>query len=539
MILEYRQHQLALLHQPTEAIIDITSSLEDLHVISLKPEALPTPPWFLDDVSEDLPRNPPNFLAHSPMDTLHPTTMGTPQYFNIWFMSSEPSPSSSIVLPASSSGGNHTVTEITPHDPLYSRHFQCDEEILEELNYPDSPWDALHHRALFSPQNALMPPNQNPIYTVKTKDFIPTGPIDWFNNPIPSPDAFKEGNMANISPTIKIDISIKNGIVEEIIIGAACTPQEIDAYKALFQEYRDIFAWSYMEIPGLDPSIVEHHIDTWLDTTPVHQKQRPLHPSKATAIKAEIDKLRTSGFIYPIAYTSWVSNPVLIDKKQGTIRVCTDFHDLNNTCPKENFPMPFIDQIIDDYVGHEALSFMDGFSGYNQIQIHPVDQYKTTFTTPWGTFAYCVMPFGLKNVGATFQWAMTYIFHDLAKIILAYLDDLTSRSKKHTQHLDDLRIIFQWCCQCNICLNPLKCVFCVTVGRLLGFIVSQSGITVDPLKVQVITEIPPPHNLRQLQSLQGKANFLRCFVPNYAIRAHSFLRLLHHDIPFHWDDYAQ
>jgi hypothetical protein len=177
MILEYRQRQLTLLHQPAEAIIDITSSLEDLHVISPEPEALPTPPWFLDDLSEDSPPNPPNSPAHSPMDILHPTTTGTPQYFNIWFMSSEPSPSPNNVPPASSPGGNHTttITEITPHDPLYSRHFQCDEEILEELNHPDSPWDALHHRALFSPQEASMPPNQNPIYAVETKDFIPQG----------------------------------------------------------------------------------------------------------------------------------------------------------------------------------------------------------------------------------------------------------------------------------------------------------------------------------------------------------------------------
>jgi hypothetical protein len=226
-------------------------------------------------------------------------------------------------------------------------------------------------------------------------------------------------------------------------------------------------------------------------------------------------------------------------QKKGTIRVCTDFRDLNNACPKDNFPTPFIDQIIDNCADHEALSFMDGFSGYNQIQIHPIDQYKTTFTTSWGTFAYRVMPFGLKNAGATFQRAMTYIFHDLAKIILVYLDDLTTRSKKRTQHLDDLRIIFQQCHRYNIRLNPLKCVFCVTAGHLLGFIVSQSGITMDPLKVQAITEIPPPWNLRQLQSLQGKANFLRCFVPDYAIRAHGVLLLLCHDIPFHWDDYAQ
>jgi hypothetical protein len=182
---------------------------------------------------------------------------------------------------------------------------------------------------------------------------------------------------------------------------------------------------------------------------------------------------------------------------------------------------------------------MDGFSGYNQIQIHLVDQHKTAFTTPWGKFSYRVMPFGLKNAGATFQWAMTYIFHDLAHIILTYLDDLTSRSKKRTQHLDDLRIIFQRCLQYNIRLNPLKCVFYVTGGRLLGFIVSQSGITVDPLKVQAITEIPPPRNLCQLHSLQGKTNFLRRFVPDYVLHAHNFLRLLRHNIPFHWDAHAQ
>jgi hypothetical protein len=115
---------------------------------------------------------------------------------------------------------------------------------------------------------------------------------------------------------------------------------------------------------------------------------------------------------------------------------------------------------------------MDDFSGYNQIQIHPANQYNTAFTTPWGTFAYRVMPFGLKNASTTFQWVMTYIFQNLGHIILTYLDDLTARSKKCTQHLDDLQIIFQWCHQYNIRLNPLNCMFCVTIRHLLGFIVS-------------------------------------------------------------------
>jgi hypothetical protein len=166
-----------------------------------------------------------------------------------------------------------------------------------------------------------------------------------------------------------------------------------------------------------------------MDIAPIFQKKHPLHPSKVAAIKAEIDKLGVVRFIYPIVYTSWVSNPIPVNKKQGTICVCTKFHDLIHACPKDNFPTPFIEQIIDDCADHEALFFMDGFYDYNQIQIHPTDQYKIAFKTPWGTFSYCIMPFGLKNACPMFQRAMTYVFHDLSRIILAYLDDLTARSK--------------------------------------------------------------------------------------------------------------
>jgi hypothetical protein len=181
-----------------------------------------------------------------------------------------------------------------------------------------------------------------------------------------------------------------------------------------------------MQMPSLDPSIVEHGIETWLDITPFHQKQCPLHPSKAVAIKDEIEKLHATRFIYPIAYTLWVSNPIHVNKKRGIIHICTNFRYLNDACPNDKFPTPFIDQIIDDCSSHEAVSFMDGFFRYNQIQIHPTDQYKTTFTTPWGTFSYHIIPFGLKNAGATFQWTMTYVFHDLSFIILSYLYNLTA-----------------------------------------------------------------------------------------------------------------
>ena len=147
----------------------------------------------------------------------------------------------------------------------------------------------------------------------------------------------------------------------------------------MFKEFHDVFAWSYEEMLGIDPRIVEHEIKTYPNAKPVRQCLRVVNPMKAPTIKVEIEKLIKAGFIYPIPLMEWVSNLVPVDKKQGTIHICTDFHDLNHACPKDNFPTPFIDQILDECAGSEVFSFMDGFSGYNQIQIKSEDQHKTAF----------------------------------------------------------------------------------------------------------------------------------------------------------------
>ena len=170
-------------------------------------------------------------------------------------------------------------------------------------------------------------------------------------------------------------------------------------------------------------------------------------------------------------------------KKQGTIRVCVNYQDVNIACRKDNYPTPFIYQIIDDCAGCEIFSFMDGFFGYNQINISPKDQYKTTFICPWGTFAYRKLPFGLKNTWATFQRAMDYDFNDIKHIVQRYLEDLPAHSRKHTDHLMHLRAIFLHCRHYKICLNPHKCVFFVGSDHFLGFIVSKEGIKIAPLKV--------------------------------------------------------
>jgi hypothetical protein len=165
-----------------------------------------------------------------------------------------------------------------------------------------------------------------------------------------------------------------------------------------------------------------------------------------------------------VALIVWVSNLVPINKKQGTIRVCVDYRDINKAYPKDNFPTPFVDQIIDNCARSEIFSLMDGFSGYNQINIVPADQHKTPFICPWGTFAYQKLPFGLKNSNANFQRAMSYAFHDIKHTVNTYLDDLPTHSMPHVDHPTHLRAIFLRCQFYHICLNPHKCVFCVESG---------------------------------------------------------------------------
>jgi hypothetical protein len=152
-----------------------------------------------------------------------------------------------------------------------------------------------------------------------------------------------EGNMATIVETIPINISRNPGVIENVFVREDCCPEEIQIYTDLFKEFRDIFAWSCEEMPGINPKIVEHEVTMYPNSKPVRQKLRLINPKKATTIKVEIEKLLKAGFIYPIHLTQWVSNTMPINKKQGTIHVCTDFRDLNKACPKDNFPTPLID----------------------------------------------------------------------------------------------------------------------------------------------------------------------------------------------------
>ena len=150
----------------------------------------------------------------------------------------------------------------------------------------------------------------------------------------------------------------------------------------------------------------------------IKQKKRSFAPERQEAIKQEVEKLLEVGFIEEIQYPEWLANPVMVKKANGKWRMCIDFTYLNDACPKDCYPLPRIDTLIDAMTGHEMLRFMDGFSGYNQIKMDKDDTSKVSFITDFGVFCYLVMAFGLKNAGATYQRLVNKIFKDLKKVYL-------------------------------------------------------------------------------------------------------------------------
>ncbi|XP_060182770.1 uncharacterized protein LOC132612672 [Lycium barbarum] len=258
-------------------------------------------------------------------------------------------------------------------------------------------------------------------------------------------------------------------------------------------------------MPGLDPKVAVHHLAVKNGTRPIKQAQRRFRPELVPLIENEVNKLIEAGFIREVKFPTWISSIVPMRKNNGQIRVCVDFRDLNNACPKDEFPLPIVELMIDATTGYEAMSFMDGSSGYNQIRMSPKDEELTAFRTPKGIYCYKLMPFGLKNAGATYQRAMQNIFDNmLHKNGECYVDDLV-------------------------------CAFGVTSGKFLGFVVRHRGIEIDQAKVDSIVKMAEPRNIHELKSLQGKLAYLRRFISNLAGKCQPFSRLMKKGAPFEWD----
>ncbi|KAL0411146.1 UNVERIFIED_CONTAM: Polyprotein P3 [Sesamum latifolium] len=235
----------------------------------------------------------------------------------------------------------------------------------------------------------------------------------------------------------------------------------------------DIFAWTPQDLEGIDPQIITHHLNIDPSYKPVKQKKRHFGPGKDKIIQAEVNKLMAVGHIEEIQFPEWLSNMVLVPKSGGKWRMCIDFRDLNKACPKDFYPLPRIDQLVDSTSGCELLSMMDASQGYHQIMLAPEDRKKVSFITSEGTFYYVVMPFGLKNAGATYQRLVDKIFrHQIGKNVEVYVDDMLVKSKKAEEHVKDIEETLSVLRKYKLKLNPVKCTFGVQGGRFLGFMVT-------------------------------------------------------------------
>jgi hypothetical protein len=302
-------------------------------------------------------------------------------------------------------------------------------------------------------------------------------------------------------PTEKLEeITLTEGNEKRKTRIGTTMPAEIRGSIVQFlRENADVFAWSHEDMPGISTKVMVHKLNVNPSMHPIKQKRRVFAPERNAAVMAEVNKLLTAGFIREVYYPEWLANVVMVKKPNGKWRMCVDFTDLNKACPKDSYPLPRIDQLVDSTAGHKLLSFMDAFSGYNQIRMEEEDQEKTAFITSRGLFCYKVMPFGLKNAGATYQRLVNKMFHDqIGRNVEVYVDDMLVKSKENEDHLTDLKETFQALRTYNMKLKPEKYAFGVSSGKFLGFMVSQRGIEANPDKIKAILEMSPPTTVKEV-----------------------------------------
>ncbi|XP_019098328.1 PREDICTED: uncharacterized protein LOC109131613 [Camelina sativa] len=340
-----------------------------------------------------------------------------------------------------------------------------------------------------------------------------------------------------------------------VIVNAELSHDELEMLLTELKRFRRAIGYSLDDIKGISPSLCTHRIHLENEAYSSVEPQRRLNPNLKEVVKKEILKLLDAGIIYPISDSTWVSPVHCVPKKGGitvvknekdefiptrTItghRMCIDYRKLNAASRKDHFPLPFIDQMLERLANHPYYCFLDGYSGFFQIPIHPNDQEKTTFTCPYGTFAYRRMPFGLCNAPATFQRCMTSIFSDLIEeMVEVFMDDFSVYGSSFSSCLLNLCRVLTRCEETNLVLNWEKCHFMVREGIVLGHKISEKGIEVDKAKVEVMMQLQPPTNVKDIRSFLGHAGFYRRFIKDFSKIARPLTRLLCKETEFIFDD---
>jgi hypothetical protein len=340
-----------------------------------------------------------------------------------------------------------------------------------------------------------------------------------------------------------------------VIIASDLVDTQEEKLLDVLREHQEAIGWTIEDIQGIGPSVVMHKIHLEEDAKPSREPQRRLNPVMQEVVRAEVIKLLDAGVIHPIFDIKWVSPIHVVPKRAGLTvvenqdgnlvptrvqsgwRVCIDYRKLNGTTRDDRFPLPFIDQMVERLAGHAYYCFLDGYSGYNQVPVDPEDQEKTTFTCPFGTFAYRRMPFGLCNAPTTFQRCMVSIFSDMVEQFLEiFMDDFSFHGSSFEECLHRLTLVLVQCKEKNLVLNCEKCHFMVKQGIVLGHVISHRGIEVDKAKIDLISNLPPPRTVKEVRYFLGHARFYRRFIKDFSKIARPLCKLLVKETPFIFDE---
>ncbi|KAL2251819.1 UNVERIFIED_CONTAM: Retrovirus-related Pol polyprotein from transposon opus [Sesamum indicum] len=249
----------------------------------------------------------------------------------------------------------------------------------------------------------------------------------------------------------------------------------------------DMFAWDPSDFRGINPEVIVHRLNVDPSIQPVQQKKRTFGGEKNTIIEGEVNKLLRAGYVSEVQYTDWLANVVLVPKPAGKWRMCTVFTDLNKACPKDPYPLPRIDVLVDLTTGYEVFSMMDAYQGYHQIYMASEDRIKTSFVT---------------DRGATYQRLVNKMFaQQIGKTMEVCVDDMLVKSHNPDEHLEHLKITFAIMREHGMKLNPNKCTFGVAGGKFLGYMVSERGIEANPEKIEAILNLKSPTSLKEVQKL--------------------------------------
>ncbi|GJS33683.1 reverse transcriptase domain-containing protein, partial [Tanacetum coccineum] len=397
-----------------------------------------------------------------------------------------------------------------------------DEQISTDINatYYDPEGDILILEALLNSDPLPPQPNQGDYLPEIQRDLKVVEPkkssIEYAASYEPK-DEIPKVELKELPPHLEYAFLEENNKLP-VIISKDLSQDEKTSLINVLKNRKQAIAWKLSDIRGIDPEFCSHKILLEDDYEPSVQHQRRVNPKIHDVIKKEVEKLLDAGLIYPISDSPWVSPVHCVPKKGGMTvvkneenelvptrlvtgwRVCIDYRKLNEATCKDHFPLPFMDQMLERLAGNEFYCFLDGFSGYFQIPIDPKDQEKTTFTCPYGTFAYRRMPFGLCNAPGTFQRCMMAIFHDMIeKTMEVFMDDFSVFGDSFSSCLANLDKMLKRCEDTKLALNWEKSHFMVKEGIVLGHKISRKGIEVDKAKVDVISKLPHPTTVKGIR----------------------------------------